>query len=119
MAKKLGPRARGYGAAHDALRKAWKIRVDAGEVHCARCHLIIDPEMAWDLGHPLDDKTLPATPWHATCNRSYGASVTRQRRQRASQPAAPPQKPKRQPGWRSPTGIPWSRDWGAGVWSEE
>lgn len=34
---------RGYGAAHDRLRKRWKPIVDAGEAICARCHQPIQP----------------------------------------------------------------------------
>ena len=34
---------RGYAADHDQLRKLWSVRVDRGEVFCARCSVWIPP----------------------------------------------------------------------------
>jgi hypothetical protein len=109
--------ARGYGAPHQRLRERWAKVIEAGGVLCGRCGRLIDPAMPWDLSHPFDDKTQRPEPWHAACNRSFAASVTRQRRR--GEPSTTP-RPKRKPGWRSPDGQPWSRDWtGDGHWGEE
>jgi hypothetical protein len=64
--------ARGYGRAHDAERKRWAPKVDAGLVDCARCHQPIEPGRPWDLGH-TDDRTTWTGPEHTTCNRRAGA----------------------------------------------
>ena len=60
---------RGYGAAHDRLRKRWKPIVDRGEATCARCHQPIQPGTPWDLGHIDTDRTRYNGPEHRTCNR--------------------------------------------------
>jgi RNA polymerase subunit RPABC4/transcription elongation factor Spt4 len=56
---------RGYGADHKAERAAWEPIVQAGAVVCRRCHELIRPGQAWDLGHPV-----PKAPEHTLCNRS-------------------------------------------------
>jgi hypothetical protein len=79
----LSPAQRGYGPAHQRLRRQWARRVDRGEVACGRCGYPIIPGAPWDLGHPNDDKALPPTPWHRRCNRQYAATVTLPRANRA------------------------------------
>jgi hypothetical protein len=109
----------GYGNTHQRLRERWAKVVDAGGVLCGRCGRLIDPATPWDLSHPGDDKTLDPVPWHQRCNRQYAASVTKPRRRVEPSTTPQPQNIKRPPGWRSPTGQPWSRDWGGGHWGEE
>jgi len=106
----------GYGFHHQQLRKRWARVVDVGDALCGRCGRLIDPATPWDLSHPLDDKTLEPVPWHQLCNRSYATTVTKPRRQGTAPPAEERRRP---PGWRSPTGQPWSQDWGGGHWGEE
>lgn len=60
----------GYGAPHKALRKQWEPEVSKGDVACRRCHELIAPDTEWDLGHDDEDRTLPARPEHASCNRA-------------------------------------------------
>ena len=62
--------ARGYGTAHQRLRKAWARRVAAGGVYCARCGYLIIPGEPWDLGHADHDRTIYAGPEHRSCNRA-------------------------------------------------
>jgi hypothetical protein len=62
------------------LREQWRPQVEAGEVLCGYCDSLIPPGTYWDLSHPLDQKDLPAIPWHRSCNRSYARRVTRPRR---------------------------------------
>jgi hypothetical protein len=107
--------ARGYGGHHQALRRQWKPIVDRGEVVCGRCRRLIAAGEPWDLSHPSDEKLSAPEPWHAACNRSYATTVTKPRRQT---PPQGPQQPTRPPGWRSPDGRPWSRDWGGGHWGD-
>ena len=62
---------RGYGTAHQRLRRALVPLVQAGRVTCWRCGLPIDPSEPWDLGHDDHDRTITRGPEHAnTCNRS-------------------------------------------------
>lgn len=60
--------ARGYGPAHQELRKRWAPAVALGEVICARCGIYILPGTPWDLGHS-EDRTTYNGPEHAKCNR--------------------------------------------------
>jgi hypothetical protein len=63
---------RGYTAGHDALRKAWQRRMDAGEtVHCWRCTRVIDPNN-WHLGHDDHDRTVYRGPECPLCNLQAG-----------------------------------------------
>lgn len=65
--------ARGYGKKHEALRKSWRPKVDAGLVDCARCHQPIEPGRPWDLGHSEDRRTWTG-PEHLVCNRRAGGA---------------------------------------------
>lgn len=62
---------RGYGAAHDAERRAWAPRVLNGDVLCARCRLVIEPGQRWHLDH-TDDRAGYLGPSHADCNNAAG-----------------------------------------------
>lgn len=69
---------RGYGPAHQRLRKRWAPKVAAGGVLCARCGERIAPGAAWDLGHVDGDRSRYSGPEHASCNRATSAHrVTR------------------------------------------
>lgn len=77
--------ARGYGAAHQKLRAQWALRVDRGEVSCARCGRWIAPGTPWDLGHDDLDRSKYSGPEHARCNRATtGRSRDRPRRWRTT-----------------------------------
>lgn len=73
MANKSGTRLRGYGAHHKRLRKIWDIKVQAGEVNCARCGRWIKPGTPWDLDHADNDRSRSTYlgPSHAKCNRGW------------------------------------------------
>ena len=75
MAGKGSTTERGYGAAHQKLRKQIKPDVDAGRANCWRCGLRIERGQAWDLGHDDDDRSRYRGPEHVACNR---ATVNRQ-----------------------------------------
>ena len=64
-----GTRFRGYGAAHKRLRAIWDLRVQHGEVNCARCGKWIEPGTPWDLGHNDLDRSIYDGAEHAACNR--------------------------------------------------
>lgn len=61
---------RGYGPAHQQLRKREARRVDAGGVLCARCGRPIIPGSDWDLGHDDRDRSRYTGPEHSACNRA-------------------------------------------------
>jgi hypothetical protein len=65
--------ARGYGWRHQRVRAAWRPRVEAGLVDCARCGEPIVPGEPWDLGHDDVDRGRYRGPEHRYCNRSAGA----------------------------------------------
>lgn len=60
--------ARGYGAAHQRLRRQLDPVVAAGGVACARCGLPIVPGTPWELDH-TPDRTSYLGPSHKSCNR--------------------------------------------------
>ena len=60
----------GYGHSHQAVRAAWRSRVEAGGVDCARCGLPIVPGEPWDLGHSDHDRAKYSGPEHRACNRA-------------------------------------------------
>lgn len=64
---------RGYGAAHQLLRKRWAPVVARGGVRCARCHRLIPPDAPWDLGHDDQDRSRYSGPEHSRCNRATEA----------------------------------------------
>src|SRR5262245_50201316 len=71
---------RGYGQAHQDLRRRLAPLVAAGLAECARCGERIDPADEWDLGHVDGDRTRYAGPEHAACNRATtGRQLWRQR----------------------------------------
>ena len=64
---------RGYGAEHQARRKAWASLVATGHVRCWRCGEYIPADAAWDLGHDDDDRARYRGPEHQACNRAVNA----------------------------------------------
>lgn len=70
---------RGYGNAHQALRRRWAPKVKRGEVDCARCGKLIQPGTPWDLGHDDEDRTIWTGPEHAKCNRATAAHAAAKR----------------------------------------
>lgn len=64
-----------YDHAHRKLRADWKVKVDAGGVHChhlPKCleqDTRIHPGSKFDLGHRDDDPTQYTGPEHPRCNR--------------------------------------------------
>lgn len=78
-----GRTARGYGFRHQQERKRWALKVDRGEVSCARCGLQITPGTSWHLDHNAD-RTGYLGPSHKSCNLRAagrkGARVTNPRR---------------------------------------
>jgi len=110
---------RGYGREHRRRRAAWKRRVDAGEVLCARCHKPIIPGTKWHLDHGPDRNTYLG-PSHASCNVA-AANATRPRSvvKPTPNPPAPVDDngrvirvPHTDGGFTTPTGRwKWSMDW--------
>jgi len=68
--RKANNRARGYGNAHQRLKKQLKPVVATGRVKCARCGKLIDPLEPWDLGHDDLDRSRWTGPEHRRCNRA-------------------------------------------------
>lgn len=58
---------RGYGTAHQAMRKRLRAYVRAGMATCVYCGLPISPTEKWHLGHD-DSRTRWIGPTHALCN---------------------------------------------------
>ena len=70
--------ARGYGAAHQQLRKRWQAQVATGLVACARCGVAIGPWEPWDLDH-RDDRAGYVGASHVRCNRATSKPRPRSR----------------------------------------
>src|SRR5206468_3080089 len=82
---------RGYGSAHQKLRRHWAVKVARGEVCCARCDWWIAPdgepcprcgkvECGWDLGHvDGSNKREYSGPEHRCCNRATRAHAAKRR----------------------------------------
>ena len=68
-----GREARGYGAAHKALRLRYLRAIESGEVVlCPRCRRRILPGTPFDLDH-TPDRSSYLGPSHRRCNRVAGA----------------------------------------------
>ncbi|HXW33685.1 MAG TPA: hypothetical protein VEJ87_03835 [Acidimicrobiales bacterium] len=60
-----------YGYHHKQLRRKWKLRVERGDVDCARCGKPVFPFQAWDLDHkPGGGPYEYLGVSHAKCNRA-------------------------------------------------
>lgn len=67
---------RGYDSGHDRLRRAYQLRMEAGEVFaCWRCGHEIDSD-AWDLGHDDADRSQYRGPECLTCNRATSGRIS-------------------------------------------
>ena len=60
---------RGYGAAHQAKRRALAPSVASGSMKCVRCGEFIEPDEPWDLDHD-NSRLFYLGPAHASCNRA-------------------------------------------------
>jgi hypothetical protein len=69
-ALRLTTTARGYGRAHQLLRRRLAREVATGLGVCWRCGQPIDPGEPWDLGHDDIDRRRYRGPEHARCNRA-------------------------------------------------
>jgi hypothetical protein len=73
---------RGYGSAHQRLRREYELRMRAGEVfHCWRCAerdvvTEIDPD-AWHLGHDDEDRSVYRGPECVPCNEAVAGRTKR------------------------------------------
>jgi len=63
---------RGYGASHQALRRAFIPEHQAGTLTCWRCTQPITADEPFDLGHDDIDRAMYRGPEHVRCNRSEG-----------------------------------------------
>lgn len=58
-----------YGYQHKQMRKQWTSAVNAGQVQCARCGVLIEAGTPWDMGH-VDGSDAYSGPEHRACNRA-------------------------------------------------
>lgn len=80
---------RGYGYAHQKLRRKAAREVRRGEAVCWRCGKPIPadtPRDKWDLGHDDHDRSITRGPEHADCNRSTASRRPQRRRKAESHP---------------------------------
>lgn len=63
-------RSRGYGVAHQTVRRKLAPFVEAGLAHCVRCGELIPAGSAWDLGRDDFDRRLYTGRQRRRCNRS-------------------------------------------------
>lgn len=70
---------RGYGAPHQALRRAWQARIAQHPITCTRCGKRITANDEWHLDHE-DDRTSYRGPSHAKCNTSAGGRKSAENR---------------------------------------
>ena len=75
--------ARGYGSAHQKLRRALEPKVATGRVRCWRCGNLILRGQKWDLGHDDDNRQIYRGPEHLKCNRGEPSRRRRRRRWRS------------------------------------
>jgi hypothetical protein len=73
-----------YGPAHRRLRAQWAIRVERGEVQCARCGWPIAPGSAWHLDHRDDDPGQYLGASHRKCNTSTWSRLSPQQQARSA-----------------------------------
>lgn len=59
---------RGYGGAHQTLRRTEGFRVARGEAFCAKCGGWIRPGSRWHLAHDPFDRDRYLGPMHERCN---------------------------------------------------
>jgi hypothetical protein len=102
---------RGYGQAHQRLRRQLVPIVAFGTVNCARCGEPIVPGEPWDLDHQDGSRTRYLGPSHARCNRA-----TARQRGRPVDLSEYQDDPERGIFWGPPSepgGVPrkWSRVW--------
>ena len=69
---------RGYGAAHQAKRRALAPSVASGSMKCSRCGELIQPDEPWDLDH-ADSRLGYLGPSHSRCNRAAANELRRSR----------------------------------------
>jgi len=84
---------RGYGSAHQRLRKRLEPIVASGQAECWRCGLPIQPGQEWDLGHDDEDRSIYRGPEHARradCPAGGNRATRRLDRRPDAAPTAPP-----------------------------
>lgn len=79
-------RERGYGAAHERLRRVWRRRINAGGECCWRCGGPIPPGSAFHLGHDDDDRGVYRGPEHPLCNLKAAGQKSQKLRRAARAP---------------------------------
>lgn len=75
--------ARGYGTAHQRLRRIVGRMVALGGMRCCRCGEVIEPRQEWHLDHS-DDRSEYLGPAHARCNLSAGGRKGNEARRRVN-----------------------------------
>jgi hypothetical protein len=83
---------RGYGHAHQRLRKKAAGRVAAGLENCWRCGKPIHPDEDWDLGHDDHDRSITRGPEHLKCNRGTKSRQPQRKRSAEAHPGLVPRR---------------------------